>query len=257
MRSSAQPDQLAQLVLHTDTDTQTLGGAGFASQAHTFEPRLCLPDTHYSGLALTLIPLSSSVETPASLEKPHGADDDSSIATGKAQPRKPDTFTLVLKTDVPDIRPDGRRESTISFEYSFHAPSPASIAASETRSSSTIRIPWSSFKPFYRGRPVPPTSPLYHPLNTGFYLTSADTKDSHQERDGICELSLMCRSDFASQEGDFEVGIAALGAIKVDGVEQNGLARTWWNDTLSWFRMAWGWIQQLVGISSTNRLRLP
>lgn len=173
-------------------DTQTLGGAGFASQCHTFEVGLKLPRDEYAGLAITVSsPLPTSSDTHASMEK-HG-------------PVKPYEYTLTLKTSTPSLRPDGRRESTISYEHTFPIPG----STSPTR----LTIPWHAFEATYRGRTLPATDPAYVPLDPG--STTPDGK----QKGGIAEMSLMCRSAFGRQEGEFDVRVMSIEAV---GVEEGG-----------------------------------
>ncbi|KAJ9125082.1 hypothetical protein QFC22_000035 [Naganishia vaughanmartiniae] len=179
-------------------DITTLGGAGFASQCHTFEPRaLRLCKDEYEGLAITF-------DVTARSEKVRGEE-------GKEKPKH---FTLVLKGSVPPLRPDGRRESTLSYEYTFvNAASTSSSPESATMTTKqrTITIPWTDFSATYRGRPITPKDPQYTPLDPG----SADSNG--KEQGGVAELSLMCRSGFGKQEGEFELVVHRIEAVRVGG----------------------------------------
>lgn len=57
-------------------------------------------------------------------------------------------YTLVLKDEAPLKRPDGRQESSISWEYDF-VPSGTEVVAS-----------WEDFKPRFRGKPKDDAGPL-------------------------------------------------------------------------------------------------
>lgn len=152
-----------------------MGGAGFASQVYTFPTPLKLPSMNYTGLHLTLLPPAQS----------------SSASTKKTDDtEEPFEYTLVLKTGIPATRPDGRKESTINYEYSFPYPSSSSVAPKLSHD-----IPWSSFEETYRGKPIKPGQDGYEPLDPGR---------------GITEVSFMCRSGFGKQAGDFELRVEGL-----------------------------------------------
>lgn len=101
-------------------DTQTLGGAGFASQATDFDTPLNL--AQYDGLALDI----ADVDT-----------------TG------PHSFTLNLKTTKPEYRDDGRRQSSIVYEGDF-----------TLEKAGRVTLKWDSFKATYRGKRVDDAPPL-------------------------------------------------------------------------------------------------
>ena len=90
-------------------DTQTLGGAGFASQSYTFLSPLSLPLALYTGLLVELLPRPatdvSSADPLADVEKGH--------------PAKPSKITVVLKIEEPKRRTDGRNEAVTSWEAEF------------------------------------------------------------------------------------------------------------------------------------------
>ncbi|BFZ62966.1 hypothetical protein YB2330_004078 [Saitoella coloradoensis] len=135
-------------------DTQTLGGAGFASQRTTSTDKTW-DASPYDGIELIL-------------------------ARGDGK-----RYTLVIKTDLPAKRPDGRDESTVSYEYTF--------LAHDSKEEQVIFIPWDAFKPYYRGKPKGDAANL-------------DLK-------AIKRWSFMCRSFFAEQEGDFEIVIKTVQAV--------------------------------------------
>lgn len=142
-------------------DITALGGAGFASQSTTFEsPRLSLPSATYSGLSIDLLLPSS----PASGSEKQG---------GKVEPVQPRKHVLVLKNTKPPTRPDGRRESVISYEFEFDVEDLACGSSSELASDEEKHIggekrkrevqvsaEWSDFKATYRGRPKEDAPPL-------------------------------------------------------------------------------------------------
>lgn len=183
-------------------DTKTLGGAGFASQCYTFpgEQGLWLDTERYAGLGIEFDVASPAKHAPKQ------------AGTGAGEPERlppPTRFTLVLKTSIPPTRPDGRRQSTLSYEYTF-----TSHTSPTHASTRRLTIPWSAFVPTYRGRPITPGDPEYTPLDPG-----SRTHHGHGKRmrGGIRELSLMCRSDFGKQEGAFELVVRRIDAVPVVG----------------------------------------
>lgn len=101
---------------HGTLDISALGGAGFASQ-RTIDS-LSWDLTDYQGLNL-------------------------GIAGGDGK-----KYTLILKDEVLPKRPDGREQSTISWEYDF------------VPGNTEISVSWADFRPTYRGRPKPDADPL-------------------------------------------------------------------------------------------------
>lgn len=67
------------------------------------------------------------------------------LALGKSDGKK---YTFNLKDESLPQRPDGREQSTISWEYDFDG------------KDKNIFIPWSELKPTYRGRPKTDAEPL-------------------------------------------------------------------------------------------------
>lgn len=102
---------------HGHLDIKTLGGAGFASQRTTGDSREWdLAD--YDGIELII--------------------DDGD----KKQ------YTFILKDDLLPPDPDtGREQSTISYEYDFHA-----TTNTAEDGSLTVYIPWKEMKATYRGK---------------------------------------------------------------------------------------------------------
>jgi len=143
-------------------DTKTLGGAGFASQAYSKNQRGFPGDViskeKYSGLRLVIaqVPVKN---VSSDQEQPGG---------GKCPVTK---FVLNLKPFVPPMRPDGRRESTVVYEYPFEAPK------SLKEGVVAILAEWNQFHATYRGRPAKGAEPL----------------DPSQ----VKEWSIMARSNFA------------------------------------------------------------
>lgn len=211
-------------------DIAALGGAGFASQATTFESaRLRLPSSTYSGLSLSLsLPERDDIATSYA-----GGHDEKAVS----EPSKPTKFVLVLKNVKPETRPDGRRESVISYEFEFDVEElirahrggggDTSISFDEGEkgrplSRVAIEAEWKDFKATYRGRPKEDAHPL-------------DPSD-------IYELSFMCRSNFGGQAGPFSLDMVSLSAIE----STRPRARVGWVDFVSrtWDRFG-RWLSQL------------
>jgi hypothetical protein len=93
-------------------------------------------------------------------------------------------YTIIVKDDVPEQkRDDGREFSSLSWEYDFKG-----------EGAEKLHVPWSDFKATYRGR---------------------EKKDAEPLKMGeIKRFSLMMRSFFDTQEGDFELFLAAISAVK-------------------------------------------
>lgn len=103
---------------HGNLDITALGGAGFASQRTTGDDR-SWDLSAYDGIYLDL-----------------GAHD------GKK-------YTLTLKDEILPLMPDGREQSSLSWEYDF-----------ESKSELGVFVPWHAMKAMYRGREMNDTQPL-------------------------------------------------------------------------------------------------
>ncbi|KAI1487605.1 NADH:ubiquinone oxidoreductase intermediate-associated protein 30 [Biscogniauxia mediterranea] len=133
---------------HGRLDITALGGAGFASQRSPDRKPWDL--SGYQGLHLKV-----------------------NRGDGKK-------YTLLLKDEILPRRPDGREQSTVSWEYDF------------TCQGGELEIPFKDFKPTYRGRAKPDAEPLD--------LTS------------VKRISFMMRSFFGEQEGPFELELQYIAA---------------------------------------------
>lgn len=129
---------------------------------------------------------SPSTSNPEALQEGSGE-----RTTGKSL-----DYTLVLKTGVPPLRPDGRRESTVNYEYTFRYPA----ATSSISNGLDHTISWKEFGVTYRGRRIDEGDENYQLLDPGR---------------GITEISFMCRSGFGEQEGPFELLVERLESIEV------------------------------------------
>ncbi|GFF26005.1 uncharacterized protein C9E9.15 [Aspergillus lentulus] len=131
-------------------DITTLGGAGFASQRTTDDLSWDLSDTD-------------------------GLDLDIAGSDGKV-------YTIVLKDRLLPNRPDGREQSTISWEYEFR-----------TAERAIVRVRWGDLRATYRGREV-----------------NAEPLDLRN----VKRISIMVRSFFGRQEGDFVLDMASIAAFR-------------------------------------------
>ncbi|KAJ6114812.1 hypothetical protein N7486_000590 [Penicillium sp. IBT 16267x] len=134
-------------------DIKTLGGAGFASQRTTGEHRTW-DLSGYDGIELVL---------------------DERQTDGKC-------YTLTLKDEIPPKRPDGREQSTVSWEFDFRA----------TRQKIFVRF--EDFRATFRGR---------------------DRDDVGQlDLKNVKRFGIMMRSFFGDQEGPFKLGIVSISAVR-------------------------------------------
>lgn len=107
----------------------------------------------------------------------------------------PKEFVLTLKTQPPERRPDGRLESRLSFEYHF-----------TPQSDNDIHVAlWKDFVPTYRGRRV----------------------SGHLDPSKLTEIGIMCRSGFGAQQGDFDLQLGQVVALRED---RGWLSLDWWKD---------------------------
>ncbi|KAJ6111930.1 hypothetical protein N7523_007991 [Penicillium sp. IBT 18751x] len=144
---------------HGNLDITTLGGAGFASQRTTGEDRTWNL-SRYDGIELVIDHADNKL------------------------------YTLTLKDEILPKRPDGREQSTLSWEFDFRA---------EGRK--TIFVKWSDFRPTYRGKEKKDVEPL-------------DLKN-------IKRFSIMIRSFFGEQDGDFELGVVSIAALRTERYSDN------------------------------------
>jgi len=88
---------------------------------------------------------------------------------------------LTVSNELPDKRPDGRDKSTLIYEYSFDTPETGPLKKF---------IPWTEFRPFYRGKEVTDAKPL----DTGC----------------VRRWSFMMRSFFDKQVGEFSLKVRCV-----------------------------------------------
>ncbi|KAK6530597.1 hypothetical protein TWF281_007437 [Arthrobotrys megalospora] len=187
---------------HGDLDITALGGAGFASQR-----------------------TKDAAGGPWDLSKADGV----CIGLGEVDSR---IYTLVLKDTILPKRPDGREQSTISYEFSFSVVNTTDNEPEEANTLETsppadisekpyalllprqavisskgvppapitICVPWRAFHPYYRGKRKPEDGPL-DPL----------------DRSKIKRISIMCRSMFGKQFGPFSAEVESISAFYSSG----------------------------------------
>ncbi|RAK91786.1 CIA30 family protein [Aspergillus costaricaensis CBS 115574] len=146
-------DDTNTVTFHGNLDIKTLGGAGFASQ-HTASTTDLWDLSSYAGLELS-IPKSDG-----------------------------HTYTLNLRDELQDPRPDGRQRSGLVWEAKFK------VEKGQTK----VKLGWKEFRPTYRGREVHMGRPLILA--------------------GVKQFGIMIRSFFGEQEGDFELEIEWIRGIE-------------------------------------------
>ncbi|MCJ1395795.1 hypothetical protein MMC18_008681 [Xylographa bjoerkii] len=100
-------------------------------------------------------------------------------------------YTLIVKNEVPQSkRDDGQEMSSVSWEYDFNT-TESSVGSGQT---TKVWVPWKEFKATYRGREKKDAEPL--------------------KKGEIRRFSIMMRSFFEKQEGDFELVLASISAAR-------------------------------------------
>jgi len=140
-------------IFRGNLDTKTLGGAGFASQRTTGEDR-SWDLSNYDGIMLDITKSDDKM------------------------------YTLLVKDELLPKSPNGREQSTISWEYDFKP----------EKDGEKVYVHWDDLKATYRGREKKDVQPL-------------DLKN-------VKRISLMMRSFFGAQEGDFSLSITSISAFK-------------------------------------------
>ncbi|SNX84706.1 uncharacterized protein MEPE_03415 [Melanopsichium pennsylvanicum] len=187
------PPSRGEVIFSGFLDTLTLGGAGFSSQASTTLFPVTLSKDAYSGLRLV-------VRKQANWNEPIPPSDADKNPGGGKRPVK--SFVFEIKTEEPQRRPDGRRESVVVWEWSFTIPSDQSDIKDKGLNTVLSNDDfwvfdgmWDDFRPFYRGRPIDPdTAGEFEPEKT-------------------YEWSLMARSHFQAQSGPFALQLHSLNAL--------------------------------------------
>lgn len=113
-------------------------------------------------------------------------------------------YTLTLKDEILPLMADGREQSTTSYEYDF-----------SSQSAKDLFVPWHAMKPTYRGKPKDDAKPL-------------DTKN-------VKRFSIMMRSFFGTQEGDFSLTVNSIKAVsRPDDIEKGVVGSTGAQEPWSW-----------------------
>ncbi|EED20679.1 conserved hypothetical protein [Talaromyces stipitatus ATCC 10500] len=112
-------------------------------------------------------------------------------------------YSFVLKDEMLPKRPDGREQSSLNWEYEFVVPA-TSDCEDRTREGTVFRAKWCDFEPTYRGKPQEGLTRRILPRN-------------------IKRITLMMRSFFGMQSGDFEVEIKSIAVFK-EGNQVDGAA---------------------------------
>lgn len=87
----------------------------------------------------------------------------------------------------------------------------------------------------YRGRQVKAGDPMYKPLST----------------DSVYEISLMCRSGFGDQKGEFGAIVLGIAAWAKASAQEEGGRGAW-----SWLTGLWGWVGGWWSGTDEGKLRL-
>ncbi|RCI17164.1 hypothetical protein L249_2814, partial [Ophiocordyceps polyrhachis-furcata BCC 54312] len=167
-------------------DTQTLGGAGFASQ-RTADEDLCLDLTAYDGIVVSV--LAGDEQEPKPKTKKFAL----TLSDVKAEKSK-----AKKAADDDDDREEGssdlatsrsasvqRDAAVLSWEAVFCAP---------VDDDKVVRLAWADFVPTYRGREVKGAKPL--------------------DLSRVRRVALMMRSFFGEQSGEFQLEIRSIAAYQ-------------------------------------------
>ncbi|KAF2833214.1 CIA30-domain-containing protein [Ophiobolus disseminans] len=101
-------------------------------------------------------------------------------------------YTFLIKDEILPVDEGGREQSTISYEYDF------TDAGAEG-----LYVPWSSLKPTYRGKEK-------------YNAKKVNLKN-------VKRFSIMSRSFFGDQEGDFSLTIKTIKAVKQSSDLEGGV----------------------------------
>nr|POE90270.1 uncharacterized protein c9e9.15 [Quercus suber] len=100
-------------------------------------------------------------------------------------------YTFILKDELLPPSENGREQAVISWEVDFELPPQTEPGDAKDK---FVFVPWKAFNPTYRGKPKKDAKPL-------------DLKS-------IKRVSIMMRSFFGSQDGDFSLSITSIKALK-------------------------------------------
>ncbi|KAJ5885155.1 hypothetical protein N7495_009665 [Penicillium taxi] len=111
------------------------------------------------------------------------------VVLERADTRK---YTLTLKDEILPKRPDGREASSVSWEVDFQ------VNAEDGKNGTVLFFKWSDFRATYRGRD----------------LEGDDVKPLDLKR--VKRFAIMVRSFFGGQEGDFELNVVSISALRTE-----------------------------------------
>jgi len=224
-------------------DIDTLGGAGFASQRFLFGPLpLHLPEIQYRGLCLVIHPdphLPNS-NSNSNSDSNSNSESNNNNNNNNVMAKYPKKFTVVLKTTLNTVPPDHPKTpptpepASLSYEADFTPQHKSKHDADVPSYGEEICIGWSSFTPMYRGKEVGSDDPIYKPLSS----------------ESVYEMSLMCRSGFGDQKGEFGLVVGSIGGWKREDEEEGGLG--WW----VLFQGIAGWVRAWLGLGGEGSVRL-
>lgn len=117
-------------------------------------------------------------------------------------------YTLTLKDEILPKRPDGREQSTLSWEFDFRS-----------EGQKTIFVKWSDFRPTYRGKEKKGVEPLdlKNVKRFGVMVRRQVTSSAIS----YFGLVLTLLSFFGEQEGDFELGVLSIAALRTERYSDN------------------------------------
>ncbi|CAO2650424.1 Nn.00g017160.m01.CDS01 [Neocucurbitaria sp. VM-36] len=129
-------------------------------------------------------------------------------------------YTLTLKDEILPPNPEnGREQSTISYEYDF-----------SSSSAEGLFVPWRALKATYRGKEKDDAKPL-------------DTTN-------VKRFSLMMRSFFGDQEGDFSLEIKSINAVSQPSSLEKGFGGEKGEVGKPREQIPWNWKESnLVGLA--------
>lgn len=191
-------------------DTTTLGGAGFASQAYSENgkgfPGSALDEEKFAGLQLVIKAPRAVATTNDTGTQPGG---------GKHPVTK---FVLNLKTEDPPKRPDGRRESSVVYEWAFNATQEGVVA---------LEAKWDQFLPKYRGRPATDAKPLNPSQVKEFSIMArSDFAVSASGSAQRCSLPRLKGIPIQNQSGPFSLHLVSLSALPAPHFESRDFSNS-------------------------------
>jgi hypothetical protein len=111
------------------------------------------------------------------------------------------TYSINLSNEIGELLDPrtGKRQSTLNYHYYFTPKHYIGMNIEESDTTNYVkiyRVPWDSFKAYYRGRPV-------------------EDKDKRLNTADIKSLSIMIASGFGKQKGNFSLYLQSIAAYKL------------------------------------------